>query len=335
MNILITGGTGFVGRYLVRELLSRGDFCRLLVRSKSNIEGLPNKNQIELWQGDITSQDTLKGIAKDIDYVYHLAAVGHVSAISEEAYKNFIRVNVHGTKNLIIECAGFNIKKFVHFSSTAAMGLIKNKFTNETDMPQPVTPYQKSKLESERVAFSMGKQYKIPTVVIRPCMIYGIHGKGEFLKMCRLMNRGLFPKVGFGKNLTPLVHVSDVVQGAIKAAEKGIPGEIYLIASEHSIELSELRNMVIKAFGKRTLYPFVPVWAMFFVAWCFELTAKITGRPPIATRRNIASTVWDREFSIEKARKDLGYNPQVSFQEGIAETVQWFKSFNKNVQHHI
>ena len=335
MKILITGGTGFVGRYLVRELLSKENFCRLLIRPKSNIEGLPNENRIELWQGDITRQDTLKDIAKDIDYVYHLAAVGHVSAISEEAYKDFIRVNVQGTKNLIMECAGSNIKKFVHFSSTAAMGLIKNKLTNETDVPQPVTPYQKSKLESEKMAFSLGKRYKVPTVVIRPCMIYGINGKGEFLKICRLMSKGLFPKVGLGKNLTPLVHVSDVVQGAIKAAEKGIPGEVYLIASEHSIELSELRNIVMKALGKGAFYPFVPVWAMFFAAWFLEQTARVTGKPPIVTRRNIASTVWDREFSIEKARKDLGYNPQVSFQEGIIETVQWFKSINKNAQHHI
>ena len=132
LKILITGGTGFVGSYLVKELVSRGNFCRLLTRRKSHAEGLFKKNKVELWQGDITCPDTLKGIAKDMDYVYHLAAVGHVSAISEEAYKNFIRVNLHGTKNLITECAGSNIKKFVHFSSTAAMGLIKNRLTSES-----------------------------------------------------------------------------------------------------------------------------------------------------------------------------------------------------------
>jgi nucleoside-diphosphate-sugar epimerase len=326
LKILITGGTGFVGRYLVNELISQGNFCRLLIRRKSNTEWLLKKNQVELWHGDITRPDTLKDIAKDMDYVYHLAAVGHVSAISEEAYKNFIRVNVDGTKNLIIECAGFNIKKFVHFSSTAAMGLIKKKLVDERDVPQPVTPYQKSKLESEKVALSLGKEYKVPTVVIRPCMIYGINGKGEFLKMCKLMSRGLFPRVGFGKNLTPLVHVSDVVQGAIKSAEKGIPGEEYLLASEHSIELSELRSIVMNALGKKALYPYVPVWFMFFAAWCFEMASRLTGKAPIVTRRNIASTVWDREFSIEKAKKDLGFNPQVSFQDGISKTVGWFKS---------
>lgn len=326
MKILITGGTGFVGRYLVKELISQGNVCRLLIRRKSYTEWLFEKNQVELWYGDITSPDTLKGIAKDMDYVYHLAAVGHVSAISEEAYKNFIRVNVEGTKNLIIECSSFDIKKFVHFSSTAAMGLIKKELVDESDAPQPVTPYQKSKLESEKMALNLGKKHEVPTVVIRPCMIYGINGKGEFLKMCRLMSRGLFPRVGFGKNLTPLVHVSDVVQGAIKAAEKGIPGEVYLFASEHSIELSQLRSIVMKALEKKAPYPYVPVWAMFFVAWCFEKIAGLTGKAPVVTRRNIASTVWDREFSIEKAKKDLGFNPQISFQDGIAETVGWFKS---------
>ena len=326
LKILITGGTGFVGRYLVNELISRGNFCRLLIRRKSDTEWLFNKDQFELWPGDIIHPETLKGIAKGMDYVYHLAAVGHVSAISKDAYENFIRVNVGGTKNLIIECSGFNIKKFVQFSSTAAMGLIKKELVDERDAPQPVTPYQKSKLESEKVALSLGRKHNVPAVVIRPCMIYGINGRGEFLKICRLMSRGLFPRVGFGRNLTPLVHVSDVVQGAIKAAEKGNPGEVYLLSSEHSIELSNLRSIVMKALGKKALYPYVPVWAMFFVAWCFENLARLTGKAPVVTRRNIASTVWDREFSIEKAKRDLGYNPQIGFQEGITETVGWFKS---------
>jgi nucleoside-diphosphate-sugar epimerase len=327
LRVLITGGTGFVGRYLVKELISQGVLCRLLVHDNSNTGELEIMDNIELWHGDLTRSDTLSGISKGMDYVYHLAAAGHVSAISKEAYKKFVSVNVNGTRNLITECSeSDNIKKFVHFSSTAAMGLIKKKLVDETDPPQPVTPYQKSKLESETSALALGKELGVPTVVVRPCMIYGIHGKGEFYKMCQLMGKGLFPMVGSGKNLTPLVHVRDVVQGAIRAAENGIPGEIYLLTSAQSIEMSEMRNLIMEAWGTKAVYPYVPVWFMFFVAWCFEMISKVTGRAPVVTRRNIASTVWDREFSIEKARRDLGYNPRVNFREGIFETVAWFKT---------
>jgi nucleoside-diphosphate-sugar epimerase len=140
-----------------------------------------------------------------------------------------------------------------------------------------------------------------------------------------LMRKGFFPKVGFGKNLTPLVHVKDVVQGAILSAAKGFPGEVYLIASEHSIELDTMRRLVMDSWGTNSLYPYVPAWLMYSFAWGSEFISKITGRSPIVTRRNIASTVWDREFSIAKARRDLGYKPCVSFADGINETVDWFK----------
>ena len=326
MKALITGATGFVGRYLVRQLLDSGVSCRLLVRPTSETICFEDMDNIEFCEGDITKPDSLNAIAEDIDYVYHLAAEGHVSAISDEAFKKFIEVNVDGTRNLITACANCNVKKFVHFSSTAAMGLIKKELVDESDVPNPVTPYQKSKLQSEETSIETGRKVNVPVVVVRPCMIYGTGGKGEFFKMCSLMKKGFFPKVGFGKNLTPLVHVKDVVQGAVKAAEKGVAGEIYLLTSENSIDLNQMRDLVTKAWGVKVIYPYVPVSVMLFAAGCFEMLAKITGKAPMATRRNIASTVFDREFSISKAKQQLGYLPKISFEDGICETVNWFKS---------
>ena len=328
MKALITGGTGFVGKNLTRELISRGYVCRLLIRPGSRREELTSLEKIELWQGDVIRPETLVNIAEGVDYVFHLAAEGHVSAISKEAYAKFTSVNVDGTKNLMIECGKYrkNIQKFVHFSSTAAMGLIKKKKVDESDMPQPATPYQKSKLESEEAALKLGKELGVPVVVIRPCMIYGINGKGTFFKMCQMMRRGLFPRIGLGKNLTPLVHIKDIFQGVLKAAEKGIPGEVYILASERSIDLNEMRNLVMSAWGTNAPYPYIPVWLAFFLAGCFEMLGELTGKSPPVTKRNIASTVWDREFSIEKAKIELGYKPRIEFRDGILETVRWFKS---------
>jgi len=205
------------------------------------------------------------------------------------------------------------------------MGLINKKVVNETDVPRPITPYQKSKLQSEKIALKWCKDFAIPTVVIRPCMIYGPKGKGEFLKFCQLMRKGLFPKIGGGENLVPLVHVKDVVQGGIKAAENGIPGEVYLLASDRSIGLNEMRNIVMEAWGTKAIYPYVPVRFALCVAWCLEFFANLTGKAPIATRQNVVSTSSDRQFSIEKANRELGYAPQIGFHEGILETVNWFK----------
>ena len=323
MKALVTGGTGFVGKYLVEALVQQGHEVRVLARSGS--DNADSGNYVEFWQGDVTRPNTLKGLGQNIEIVYHLAAVGHVSAISKKAYENFYAVNVQGTENLLRALAESGIQKFVHFSSTAAMGLIKKDLVDETDPPRPVTPYQKSKLESEKIALSLGEELRIPAVVLRPCMIYGPGGYGEFYKIARLMKKGRFPKVGSGLNLTPLVHVKDVVQAAIKAADKGKAGNVYLIASERSLPLDKLREMIIDAWGIRAPYPYIPTWTMFLAAWMFELVARASNTAPLATRRNIANTVADRQFSIKKANEDFGYRPGISFQNGIAETIKFYK----------
>jgi nucleoside-diphosphate-sugar epimerase len=324
---LITGGTGFIGRHLTRQLLARGEACRLLVRRTSDTNEFNRRADVELCVGDITDPDTLRCVTRDVRRVFHLAACGHVAAQSEEAYQMFVRMNVDGTRNVMRMCAGQGIEKFVHFSSTAAMGLIRKAITDESDRPEPVTPYQRSKLASERAALELAVELGISTVIVRPCMVYGIGGHGEFRKISTLMRRGLFPRLGRGRNLTPLVHVRDVVQGAIKAAERGRAGEVYLLTSARSLELDRMRELVMAAWDQQAVYPYFPVSAMYAVAAFFEWWARLRGTTPVVTRRNIASTVWDREFSIDKARRDLGYEPTVSFEQGIAETIKWFKEY--------
>ncbi len=322
---LVTGGTGFIGRYLVRGLAAKGWQVRLLVRTTSDIGNLGDIANVELVEGDILEPQSLEGIADGVTSVFHLAAAGHVSAMSEEAYEEFFKINVGGLENVMRACANRGVEKFVHFSSTAAMGLIRKELVSETDEPEPRTPYQKSKLASERRALELGAELGLPTVVLRPCMVYGVGGFGEFEKMARLMRKGAFPRVGRGRNLTPLVHVRDVVEGALLAAEGGRGGEIYLLTSARSPGLSEIRVWVMRGWGSWAPYPYIPRLAMLAIALFFENFAKLSGGTPMATRQNIANTIFDREFSIAKASKDFGYEPKVTFEDGIRETVAWFK----------
>jgi nucleoside-diphosphate-sugar epimerase len=143
--------------------------------------------------------------------------------------------------------------------------------------------------------------------------------------MARLMRKGRFPKVGRGANLTPLVHVDDVVQAALKAAACSKPFETYLITAERSPALDELRGWIMEGWGETAPYPYVPVWLMMAVAWAFEIVGKITGTAPMATRRNIANTVYDRVFSIDKARRELGYEPMTDLHDATVATVRWLK----------
>ena len=179
--------------------------------------------------------ETLACVAADGDIVFHLAAEGHVSAQSEEAFRRFAAVNVDGTAALIrAAAASGGVRAFGALQLDGRDGPIEKPLVDENDEPQPVTPYQRSKRQSELTALETGRETGVLVVVVRPCIIYGVGGTGEFQKMARLMRRGRFPKVGRGRNLTPLVHVDDVVQAAVKAGESGVAGETYLVASARS-----------------------------------------------------------------------------------------------------
>lgn len=324
MKVLVTGATGFVGRHLVKALLEKGAFVRALVRKASNLSGLENSG-VEFVYGDITDRDSLQGIAKNVGVVYHLAAMGHVSAASEEAYRKSYEVNVTGTQNLIEECLKAEVKRFIHFSSTAAMGLIKRPTIDESAECQPTTPYQRSKFESEQCINAYFRDKDLPSLILRPCMIYGVGGRGEFLKWCRLIKKGFFLKVGMGKNLTPFVHVQDVVQAAVLASENGQEGETYLVASKQSYELELIRNLAAKHLGVKKPYVYVPKWAALTGAYALENAAKRLKCTPVVTSKNIRSISTGRVFSIEKAKSHLGYHPATDLETGVKETVHWYR----------
>ena len=326
MNILITGATGFIGRHLLKALIEKDHHCRCLVRKSSSVDELFDNPLIELFQGDVTKPETLKGVGKSVEVVYHLAAVGHVAAVceDEESCKEYFKQNVEGTRSIVEACGRDSVKRFIHFSSTAAMGLIKRPVIDETVPCQPQTPYQKSKYESELAAFETGKKFGMEVIVLRPCMVYGPGGKGEFLKFCRLIKKGIFPRIGLGENLTPIVHISDLVQASAKALNRGQTGEVYLIASNTSPPLSDIFKTITGALKIKRVYYYVPLWFAYCVAFFLERIAVLSDKPPIVSRKNILSTITGRLFIISKAQQGLGYNPSLPLEQGVKETVNWF-----------
>jgi len=269
---------------------------------------------------------SLENIGEKIDVAYHLAGAGHVAAVSGQDSRKAFDVNVNGTRNFIEACALTGVKRFIHFSSTAAMGLIRAPKIDETMPCCPATPYQMSKYKGELTALEAGKRSDIGVIILRPCMVYGPGGKGEFLKFCRLIKRGVFPRIGMGKNLTPIVHVRDVVQGAANAIRKGRGGEIFLIASERSYPMAEVHKAICEALNISRFYPYVPVWLAYLAAFLIEQAAKGSGKAPIVSRMNIISTTTGRVFDIRKAMQTLSYQPHADLYLGVAETISYFKT---------
>ncbi|MFH2046090.1 MAG: NAD-dependent epimerase/dehydratase family protein [Pseudomonadota bacterium] len=323
MRYLVTGATGFIGPYLIRKVTSLGHTCRCLIRKGSNTDAL-KEFDIEYVTGDITDPATLCYIAENIDCLIHMATLGHMNnfTVSESM---FDEVNVRGTSNIMKAALSAGISKIVHCSSVAAMGICQDIPATEKSECYPHHPYGRSKLKAEKEVQQMVKQEKLPAVIIRFSMVYGPGDKRDMLKLTRMAKKGLFPKVGKKAKLTPLIHVEDAVEGILAAVEKGTPGEIYLITNTRSEEFDNIRKIIQEALGIHKTVLYIPEWLALAGASLAEKTFSIFGKTPPVSRKNIESTLADRVFSIEKAQKELGFNPKIKPYDGIKDTVDWYK----------
>lgn len=312
MRALVTGGSGFIGSHLVRKLIRENYKVRCLVRTTSDTK-LLRRLGVELWFGDLTDKKSLKGIAKGIDTVFHLAAVGDINAIAKKYYALYRNVNVRGTKNLLEECVEQNIRKFVHFSSVAAMGEIEeNGQITEKSICNPKTPYEVSKYESELVALNFWKKYNIPIVILRPSMIYGEDERKEMSKIEKSVNLRIVPIIGDGCNFIHMAHVKDVIDAAIAAAKKGRPGRIYIISSEY-YTWNELVDLIAQKKGLRFFKFHIPIsFAKLFV-FLIEVTTEPFGIVPPLTLKRLDGLKNKKIYNISEAANELGYRPRVKF----------------------
>ncbi len=324
MKYLVTGATGFLGPYLIRELMSKGHTCKCLVRDASDTDYLKNIGA-ELFQGDITKKNTLTGIADDMDVLIHMATLGHVSnfSVTEEMFES---INVRGTVNIMQEALRAGTKRVVHCSTVAAMGICSDNPATETSKCNPHHSYGRSKLKAEKEVLKMVSDSGLPASIIRFSMIYGPGDPRDMLKLARLAKKNLFPKIGSRPKLTPLIHADDAVQGLLLTAEKGRTGEIYLITNPQSEPFEKIRKIILKGLGVSRFPLYVPEWAALAIASVSEKIFSSIGKSPPVSRKNIESTLADRVFSIEKARKELGFQTSVDPEKGLLETVLWYKN---------
>lgn len=259
-----------------------------------------------------------------MDSVFHMATLGHMKNFTVNA-SMFENVNVHGTVNVMEEALRAGIPRVVHCSSVAAMGICAEVPADENTRCNPHHPYGHSKLEAERRVRHMVVERGLPAVILRFSMVYGPGDERDILKLTQMARRGFFPKVGPRPKLTPLVHVDDAVQGLLLAAERGRVGEIYLITNRQSEPFDNIRRIIQDALGVPKIAIYFPEWAALHMASLSERIYTFLGKAPPVSRKNIESTLADRVFSIAKARRELGFNPQVDPEAGLRETVHWYK----------
>jgi len=320
---LITGATGFVGPYLVEALRGRGHECRCVARPESPLGPL-RKLGVELVVGDLTSKDSLRGIAEGIDYVIHMATLGHMSNFTMPE-SSFDEVNVQGTVNIMREALRAGVKKVLHCSSVAAMGICPELPATEQSECRPHHAYGRSKLKAEQEVLRLVEQQGLPAVIVRFSMIYGPGDKRDMLKLARMIKRGPAVKIGRKPKLTPLIQVVDAVRGALLVLEKGRTGQIYLITNEQSEPFDDILSWIQRALEIKRPPLYLPEWAALAGAAVLEGICKLVGMPPPITPKNIESTLADRVFSVTKAQRELGFKTRIEPEDGIAQTVRWYR----------
>ncbi|MFH1256320.1 MAG: NAD-dependent epimerase/dehydratase family protein [Candidatus Diapherotrites archaeon] len=296
MNVLVTGGNGFVGKELVKELVAR----RLNVFRFSKSRGQ-----------DITKKYDVENALHGIDIVFHLAAVVDESVSAEKMFE----VNVKGTENLVEAAAKAKVKQFIFLSTVGVMGNIKGR-ANEKDAFAPATNYEKSKADAERIVLSF--QEALPVTVVRAALVLGAnHYWCEILKAVR---KG-FPVIGSGENHFQTIYVKDLAEALLLVMNKEeCFGETFIAAGDDTPTLNEFYAMAQKALGAKGKVKHVPVWLAKIMGRFEEIKAELFGGKPLLLPEYIERLVRERYYFTEKL-KSVGWKPKYSVETALKETV--------------
>ena len=321
-KILVTGGTGFVGSHLVDRLIEQGKSVRCLVRRSSNLKYLKDP-QLEFVYGGLDEMTDWDEAFADVDTVYHIAGV----TFARRAQDYFV-ANHQGTETIIAAAIKHRnqLKKFIHISSLAAVGPgEKDKPVDENTLPAPITPYGRSKLMGEEAAMTAANFF--PVTIVRPPAVYGPRDYALY-ELFKSIAKGLSPSIGNYDKQISLVHVADLVDGMILAAEKDVSkGRAYFISSDEIYSYKALIEILAIIFDKRVRSFAIPRPLAYVVAAVAEIGAAVTRKPPVINRdkvTDLSQVCWG--CSIERAKKELGYKQNVPIEEGLRETINWYKN---------
>lgn len=320
-NILVTGATGFIGSHLVKALSDAGYNVVCLALPDEPAHKLQKWN-VRIVRGDITDKDSLKKALKDIQIVYHLAAI-----LTSDDTESFYQVNLQGTKNLIQACIENQcpVKRFLFVSSISAVGPTGPVAKDESSPCHPINDYGKSKLQAEEFLKSSDNPY--PFTIVRPVEIYGPGRFDSFYNICQAANKGF--QINLGEGDITLGYIDDIVRGLILACGRSVAaGQTYFLGENRHYPVAEVTRLFSQAVRRRLIKIRVLYPILYAAAFILEVVAKLSRSKPVLTRWQVTSYIhqcyW--KFDIGKAKEELGFEATVSLEEGAKRTVHWYKS---------
>lgn len=327
MKVLVTGAAGFLGGHLVDMLVEQGAEVRALVRPVENVSHLHSLSGVEIVHGDLTDAESLKRAAKGMQRVYNVAAKTGPWGLESDYHA----VNVRGLTDLILAALDAGVERIVHTSSITVYGHhLRGLVTEDHPYHAEDNPYSRTKIAAERLIADMVRDQNAPVVIVRPGWIYGPRDNASFARFVGLVESGKYFIFGSGNNIVPVVYVRDVAQGLIKAGDAGseVIGRAYTLADDRRVTQAEYLNIIADTLGVPRLSLHFPYSSMYATGRAAEKVWEALGRrnstPPPLTTYGVTLLGGDQQFSIDRARRELGYAPAYDVKRGVAEGVRWY-----------
>jgi nucleoside-diphosphate-sugar epimerase len=324
LRLLITGATGFIGSRLA--LHARRNGIDVLGTGRAEID-VERDRLAELRAADVpmeigTLHDVgfVRRLVRDRTVVIHLAAAQHESHMPAAYFRS---VNVDVVRQLMEECRGAGIRRFVYGSTIGVYGEASQQLDEQSEV-RPENPYQETKLEAETLV--RAREYDFDTVIVRIAETYG-PGDWRLLKLFRAIERGHFLMIGPGTNRRQCIHVNDLVRGLWLAAEHpAAVGETFIMAGREVMTTSEMVERVAIALDRKPPRARLPLWPFVAAATVLEKTLQPLRIHPPLHRRRLDFFRKSFVFTTVKAQRLLGFSPEIDFQSGAADTTRWYRS---------
>lgn len=340
-TVLVTGGAGFIGSHLVDELVRRGFKVRLLARESSSlnfIQILADEGTVEVVRGDITDPGSIKGSAADCSIVYHAAALSR----DWGPRKDFMKVNVDGTRNIVEECRAAGVRHLIYISTCGVIGEEDQKEPKDESaqynphfpyfmssiFPSAMNHYRETKMLGEKAAVTLCSQWGIALTVARPVWVYGereLHS-GPFI-LTRTASKGSRFIPGDPGTRFHTAYVKDIAQAlSMLAGREPSVTTFYMIGPREPLRLEEYHSRFMGGVGskgprylrKTVAYP---------IGFMMELVCTIlrTRNPPLLTRARVNMGFFNNVFDTSKFKREIGEMKETPFEIGVQRSISWWK----------
>lgn len=309
MNVLVTGGCGFIGSNFIRHILKRYPDCRVInlddltyAGNLDNLRDIKEGDRYTFVKGRVENAALVKDVIKGIDAVVHFAAESHVDRSIVDA-QPFLITNVVGTYVMLEASRNASIKRFIHISTDEVYGSLGDtgKFKEDTPL-RPNSPYSASKASADMLVRAYHETYGFPAIIVRPSNNYGPYQFPEKfipLMITNLLDDRPIPVYGEGRNIRDWLYVEDNCRAIDLVLRKGRAGEIYNVGGNAEMRNIEIVKMVIGIMGKSE-----------------DLIAFVKDRPG-----------HDYRYALDnsKIESELGWGPSLDIEAGIRKTIDWYK----------